>query len=167
MNDHDMEQAAQMLAGEPLNETDEAVLRELREVVGRLDPCPATLAEQVKFALTVQALQAEVAELTAQPELVSRSFGDDPAEATTVTFSTDSLSIMVSVVPTTAERARIDGWLTCGRADVQLDTDDGQELHVQADADGRFVIEGVPRGGARMLVRGEGARPVITPTFTV
>lgn len=167
MNEHELGPAEQRLATEALDDADEAVLRELREVVRRLDPCPAALAERVKFALTVQALHAEVAELTDQPELVVRGFGDEPAEATTVTFSTDSLSIMVSVVPTPSGRARVDGWLTCGHADVQLDTEDGQVVHVQADADGRFVLEDVPRGGARLLVRNEGTQPVITPTFTV
>lgn len=167
MNDHQAWPSEQLLADEPLDAADEAVLRELREVVSRLDPCPASLTDRVKFALTVQALQAEVAELTAQPELVSRGFGDEPAQATTVTFSTDSLSIMVSVVPTTSGRARVDGWLTCGHADVRLDTDEGHVAEVQADADGRFVLDDVPRGGARLLVRNEGAQPVITPTFTV
>ena len=66
----------------PFDSTDEAVLRELRETAARLDPCPADLAERVKFALTVQALQAEVAQLTSQPELVSRtSATQEPAEA--------------------------------------------------------------------------------------
>lgn len=163
MNQHEVDRLADL----PLDADDEALLRDLSEVVRRLDPCPASLAERVKFTLTVQALHAEVAELTAQPALVSRALGDDPAEASTVTFSTDSLSIMVSVAPSGAGHARIDGWLTCGTADVRLDTDAGDEMHVQADHDGRFVIEEVPRGGARLLVSHEGARPVITPTFSV
>ena len=167
MNDHQPGPGELMLAAEPLDTADEAVLRELREVARRLDPCPAALTERVKFALAVKALHAEVAELTAQPELVSRAFGDEPAQATTVTFSTDSLSVMVSVVPTTSGRARVDGWLTCGHADVRLDTDDGHVVEVQSDADGRFVLEDVPRGGARLLVRNEGMQPVITPTFAV
>jgi hypothetical protein len=152
---------------EPFDDTDAAVLRELREVVSRLDPCPADLTERIAFALTVQALQAEVAELTSQPELVSRGFANDPAEATTVTFSTESLSIMVTVTPEGRSRARLDGWLTCGAADVELDLGEGGSRAVAADEDGRFVLADLPRGGARLTVRPPGGRPVITPQFTL
>ncbi|SOC52542.1 carboxypeptidase-like regulatory domain-containing protein [Ornithinimicrobium cerasi] len=152
---------------EPFDGTDATILRELREVVARLDPCPADLTERISFALTVQALQAEVAELTSQPELVSRGFADDPAEATTVTFSTESVSIMVTVTPEGRDRARLDGWLTCGAASVGLDLDGGGTRTVEADEDGRFVLSDLPRGGARLTVHPPGGRPVITPQFTL
>jgi hypothetical protein len=152
----------------PFDEADAAILRELREVAGRLDPCPGDLTERIKFALTVRALEAEVAELTAQPGLVSRSAaGEDLTEASTVTFSTDNLSIMVTIAPSGAGRARLDGWLTCGRAEVECRLDAGGALTVSADDDGRFVLPDVPRGGAQLIVRTSSGRPVITPQFTV
>ena len=151
----------------PFDEADAAILRELREVAGRLDPCPGDLGERVKFALTVRALEAEVAQLTAQPELVSRTAGEDLTEASTVTFSTDSLSIMVTIAPSTTGRSRVDGWLTCGQADVECRIATGEVLTVHADEDGRFVLPDVPRGGAQLIVRTSNDRPVITPQFTV
>lgn len=152
----------------PFDETDAAILRELREVAGRLDPCPADLAERIKFSLTVQALEAEVAELTAQPELVSRTAaGEELTEASTVTFSTDNLSIMVTIAPSGPGRARVDGWLTCGRAEVECRLDAGDSLIVTADDDGRFVLPDLPRCGAQLIVRASSGRPVITPQFRV
>ena len=48
----------------PLDESDVALLAALRALHAELDPVPAGLTDDVKFALTVQALHAEVAELT-------------------------------------------------------------------------------------------------------
>lgn len=153
---------------EPFDSTDELILRELREVAARLDPCPADLAERVTFALTVQALQAEVAELTSQAELVSRSFAtQEPAEATTVTYSTEGLSIMISVSHEGAGRARLDGWLTCGPAEVDLDMGGQGTRTVHADGAGRFVFTDLPPGTAHVLVRPAEGRLVVTPQFAL
>lgn len=152
----------------PLDSADEAILRELREIASRLDPCPADLTERVTFALTVQALQAEVAQLTSQAELVSRSFAtQEPAEATTVTYSTEGLSIMITVTPDGVGRMRLDGWLTCGEAEVELDLGAGGTRTVLADSDGRFVLADLPHGVAHLLVRPPEGRPVVTPQFTL
>lgn len=152
---------------EPFDSTDEALLRELREIAARLDPAPADLTDRVLFALTVQALEAEVAELTSQAGLVSRSLPGDPTETTTVTFSTEGLSIMVTVTPVRGGRVRLDGWLTCGRAEVELDLAGTGTRTVAADEDGRFVLDDLPHGGARLLVRPPAGQAVVTPQFTI
>ncbi len=152
---------------EPLDATDEAILRELREVAARVDPCPRGLVERITFALTVQALQAEVAELTSQPALVARSATtQEPTEATTVMWSTDALTIMVTVTREGPGRARVDGWLTCGRAEVELDLGPGPEpRRTTADEDGRFALPDLPRTLVHLLVRPADGRPVVTPQF--
>lgn len=154
---------------QPFDSTDERILRELREVASRLDPCPSDLTERITFALTVQALHAEVAELTSQPEPVSRSSAtQEPAEATTVTYSTESLSVMVSLSRDGAGRVRLDGWLTCGAATVELDLGAEGTRTTEADADGRFALTDLPHGRtAHLLVRPGEGRPVLTPQFTL
>lgn len=152
---------------EPMDETDAAILRELREIVGRLDPCPAGLADRVKFALTVKALHAEVAELISTPQLVLRGAAEEEAEASTVTFSTDTLSIMVSTAVRPDGTVGLDGWLTCGSADVEIQVDGGVPVATAADADGRFAVDGLPRGSVRITVRRPGGRPVVTAPFTI
>lgn len=157
----------QELGTEPLDDRDEAILRELGDVVCVVDPCPPGLVERITFALTVQALQAEVAELTSQPELVSRSApAQEAARASTLTWSTDALSIMVTVTLEGPGRARVDGWLTVGRAAVELDLGPGLEPRTAtADEDGRFVLTDLPRTTVHLLVRPPGGRPVVTPHF--
>lgn len=153
---------------EPLDSTDEAILRELRETASRLDPCPAHLTDRIAFALTVRALQAEVAELTSQAELASRALAaEEPAQATTITYSTDSTSIMVSVSYDATGRARLDGWLTCGPGEVELDLGGHGTRSTTADQDGRFVLADLPHGPAHLLVRPDQGRAVVTPQFTL
>ena len=149
----------------PLDETDAALLRELRETVDRLDPCPAGLTDDVKFALTVQALQAEVAELTQEPAALVRGEDDDPDQTATMTFSTDSVSIMLTVTPGRGG-ARVDGWLTCDSADVELLRPDGSSERTDVE-DGRFVFVDVAAGPTRLVVHPPLARPVVTPTFAL
>lgn len=165
-------------AGElgPLDEVDAGLLRELRETANRVDPIPAGFTDRVKFALTVQALHAEVAELT-QGDLALTRGGDgalegdvdgDAADQTsTMTFSSDSVSIMVTVTPDgSGDLARVDGWLTCDTAEVELLRPTGPSRTVSV-TDGRFVIAEVRPGPAQLVVRPASGRTVITPTFTL
>ncbi|WP_141567722.1 hypothetical protein [Serinicoccus profundi] len=151
----------------PLDEGDLSVLAELRETVTRLDPCPAGLTERIGFALTVRALQAEVAELTRHPGALTRGDGDDePDQATTVTFSTDSVSIMVTVTAGRDGTARVDGWITCEADEVELGRPDGGSERVEVQ-DGRFVFGSIACGPAYLVVHPRGERTVITPTFSI
>lgn len=149
----------------PFDGTDAALLRELREAVDRVDPCPAGLGDAVKFALTVQALHAEVAELTRGAEALTRGV-EDPDEAATMTFSTDSVNIMVTVTPDGSGGSRVDGWLTCDSAEVELLRPDGASER-QPVEDGRFVFPSVAAGPTRLVVHPAQGRPVVTPTFTL
>ncbi|WP_151524513.1 hypothetical protein [Serinicoccus kebangsaanensis] len=150
----------------PLDEVDMRLLEDLRETVDRLDPCPAGLPDRVKFALTVQALQAEVAELIGRPMALTRGGDEEPDQTMTVTFSTDSVSIMVTVGPAGDGTARVDGWLTCEADEVQLARPDGTS-ETAAVREGRFVFAAVPTGPAYLVVHPPGERTVITPTFTL
>ncbi|MFK5582281.1 carboxypeptidase regulatory-like domain-containing protein [Serinicoccus sp. LYQ131] len=152
--------------GPALDAADLSLLEELRETVDRVDPCPAGLGERVKFALTVQSLHAQVAELTRGEGALTRGADDEPDRMATMTFSTDSVSIMVTVTEEDPDLTRIDGWLTCERAEVELVRPGGTEQRVSV-SDGRFVLTGVPAGSARLVVHLEDARPVVTPTFSL
>ncbi|KUG53721.1 hypothetical protein AVL62_02855 [Serinicoccus chungangensis] len=151
---------------QPWDEGDVTVLTELRETVTRLDPCPAGLTERIAFALTVRALHAEVAELTREPLALTRGDDDEPDQATTVTFSTDSVSIMVTVTAEHDATARVDGWLTCDVDEIELARPDGRSEWAPV-RDGRFVLASVSCGPAYLVVRPPGGRTVITPTFTL
>jgi hypothetical protein len=133
-----------------------------------LDPVPSGLTERVQFGITLDALHAEIADLQRTGSLAGvRSDGATATE--TVTFTSASMSIMVTISRLSGERVRVDGWIAPGeRASVDLRLRD-HVLTQDADEDGRFVFDDVPRGLVQFVVRppGDQRRPVITPSIEI
>lgn len=154
---------------------DIANLSHVRDLFGHADPVPSDLAERVKFAITVHALHAEVAELMDSALLTTRGaeVTVEPTPTESVTFTAASLSLMVSAGPTDADeledRVRVDGWVTTPGARVEAVTAEGSSS-VISDANGRFVLDDLPHGPVHFVVTGpdnEDTRPVITPTIQI
>ena len=63
---------------------------------------------------------------------------------------------------------RIDGWVTGGPATVELRAGE-KSIAAEADANGRFSVDEVPRGPVRFILRPVDARgrPVITPVVEI
>ncbi|MEP6796804.1 MAG: hypothetical protein ABI890_01595, partial [Lapillicoccus sp.] len=96
-----------------IDDRDLAALAVMRSVYERGDPVPPGLVERVKFAITLDDLEAEVARLQrdsldALPELVARS--DELLKARSVTFTSDTVTTMVTITPIDASTVRLDGW---------------------------------------------------------
>ncbi|GAB3888408.1 carboxypeptidase-like regulatory domain-containing protein [Terrabacter terrigena] len=153
-------------------------LGHVRDLFAHADPVPSDLAERVKFAITVHALHAEVAELMDSALLTTRG-GETKVEPTpteSVTFTAASVSLMVSASPSdaadtddAADRVRVDGWVTTPGAQVEAVTNEGSRTAV-SDANGRFVLDDLPHGPVHFVVTDPGndeTRPVITPTIQI
>jgi hypothetical protein len=156
------------LGAEPIDATDERILAGIADILRAADPVPAGLADDVKFALTVQALHAEVAELqrVGAESALARS---EYTRTQTLTFSAETLSVMVTLSPIDADEVRVDGWVTGldEAVRVELRTDTGT-LEADVDDDGRFTIDPAPRGLVRFVfLPGGDVRPVITPTVEI
>ena len=80
---------------------DIANLAHVRDLFGHADPVPSDLAERIKFAITVHALHAEVAELMDSALLTTRGADAavEPTPTESVTFTAASMSLMVSSGP--------------------------------------------------------------------
>lgn len=152
--------------GEPLDTLDTEALGGLRELHARLDPVPAGLADEVKFALTVQALQAEVAELTRLGADESAVRTVDYTRAETLSFSGGPFTAMVTIVDRGPGSLRIDGWVTGGAVRVELRQRDRTST-IDVEEDGRFVFEDVEHGLVQFVLHPlqGGGRPVITPSI--
>lgn len=156
------------LPSDPLDQEDREILADLARIVTRLDPVPDGLAERALFALTLEGLHAEVMELhrVDAPALALR--GDDWAdtaavEARTITFSTDSVTVLVSLSAGPAGGVRIDGWSApATRFAVELYRPDGC-TGTESDDEGCFVIPEVAPGPASLVLRRiDGAGPTVS-----
>jgi hypothetical protein len=154
---------------------DLANLGHVRDLFAHADPVPGDLAERIKFAITVHALHAEVAELMDSSLLTTRGADTkvEPTPTESVTFTAASVSLMVSAGPSdsddTGDRVRVDGWVTTPGAQVEAVTTEGS-VSVVSDANGRFVLDDLPHGPVHFVVTDPNdneVRPVITPTIQI
>jgi hypothetical protein len=155
-------------ADEPLDDTDLSLLDGIREMFRVADPMPADLPERIRFRLALRDLEIEVARLTEEQELA----GIRGAELSrTITFDSDSLTIMIRIDANRDGTVRVDGWLAPPqRRELKMKTG-AESLSVSSDDQGRFAFARVPRGTAQLMVRtaepgpdGSG-RSVVTPAL--
>lgn len=157
------------LAAEPLDAEDERALSLVRTHLNRTDPVPAGLTQRVKFAMTVASLEAEVAHLINEGSLTGAVRSTEYDRATTVTFESDGLSIMVTLEEGDRGTTTVRGWVTAPGAEVEL-RERSRVTETSADDQGRFVFTHVERGTAHLVIRRHdepGARPVITPGIEI
>ena len=156
-------------ASEPLDETDLRALATLRAVYQANDPVPAGLADRAKFAMTVAALEADVAQITSTAPELSGVRSTVYERAQTVTFSSDRLSAMITIEVPDEGRARISGWVTVPHTEVEL-RERSRTQTATADDEGRFSFGSVERGLVHLLLRHPESpddRPVITPAIEI
>lgn len=167
MSPQDEREAA--VALEPLDADDDRAMRMLRTHWERTDPVPAGLAERVKFAMSMATMEAEVAYLISEGASVGSVRKTEYDRATTVTFESAGLSIMVALEDTDRGRTTVRGWVTSPSAEVEL-RQRGRSTTTTADEEGRFTFDSVERGSVQLFIQrtGEpGSRPVITPGFEI
>ena len=139
-------------ADEPLDDIDLELLDGIRDLYQAADPMPADLPERIRFSLALRGLEIEVARLAAEedmPVLAARS----AEQSRTITFDSDSLTIMIRIDSNTDGTARVDGWLAPSqRREIEMKTT-SVTLSVVSDEQGRFAFASVPRGTVQLLVR--------------
>lgn len=158
---------------EAIDERDLANLAQLRALYAHADPMPHDLTERIKFALTVHALHAEVAELMESAALATRTgeAATESAPIESVTFTAADVSLMVTASESSREgRVRLDGWVTVPGARVEVVTAEGSVM-AESDANGRFVEDDLPHGSVHFVIvidpQDERSRPVITPSIQI
>lgn len=158
-------------AAQPLDEADIDVLARIAELHAALDPVPPGLVDRIGFALTLLELETELARIqTAAAEPVGAR-GEERARS--VTFASDSLTVMLTIAPAARGGYRLDGWLAppaALRAELRLDREGRHTTrHVMLDDAGRFEFDDVPASLVQLVLHPtEGAAlalraPVVTP----
>lgn len=139
--------------GKPMDQRDLDVLGDLLDIYDRLDPMPGMLPEVVLFGLQIKDLDAEVARLVDSELSLAGAAGTRSVEhAKRVTFSSDNLTVMISVQAQPDRGLRLDGWAAPGgRLRAELRTD-GETMTTECDETGRFVFESVPSGSVQLVL---------------
>jgi len=161
-------------AGEPLDELDFSILRDVRELWDALDPVPATLVDQICFALDLESADFEVLRLT---ERMRFEVARGEEQSRLITFDSDSLTIMIKIDENRNGTVRLDGWLTPPASHpVDLRTTNGT-MSTSSDDGGRFALDGIRPGMAQLVVRPTGTitaaqaeqrgRTVTTPSIVL
>ena len=135
---------------------DDALLAQLRAVMGRVDPVPAHVDEAAKAVLGWRRLDADLAELLADSALESELAGtrSGTAHARSVTFAAPDLEIDVEIRGDDG-RVRLLGQIEPpGPATVEVQLEDGSvAATAETDALGRFRLElDAPPGRARLRI---------------
>jgi len=152
------------------------LLADIRGLFEAIDPMPVDLPGRIRLALALRELDAEIADFaSAADELALAARGTE--ESRTITFDSDSLTIMIRVDANPDGTARIDGWIAPPHPRLVEIKMPNKALTAIADELGRFVFDSVPRGAARLIVKppeadtaGEDDGPVksvITPALTL
>jgi hypothetical protein len=154
----------------PLDGEDKAILDRLAAIHGLLDPLPADLDELVRFAITLDEVDVEVARLS--ENLLVGSGARTSDRTRTITFDAESRTLMITVVDRADGLVRVDGWLAPSaalRVELRLAEPAPSQIVLSNDA-GRFVFDGVPHGLAQLVVHPpeDGTAPrVVTPSLAL
>jgi hypothetical protein len=151
----------------PLDELDLKNLGRIREAYAQADPMPADLPERIKFALALRNLECEVARLSEQEDQRALSSRGEE-QSRTITFDSESLTIMIRVEANGDGTVRVDGWLApAQRREIEMKTA-ASAMKAGTDEQGRFAFPRVPKGTAQLVVlaaASPAARSVVTPAL--
>lgn len=148
------------------------ILGSLVDLYDLLDPMPDMLPDVVLFGLQIADLDAEMARLVDSELNLSGTAGTRSVEhARRITFTSESLTVMISVEQQPDHLLRMDGWAAPGgqlRAELRTDA---SVLTTSCDDTGRFVFESVPSGSVQLVLHPTELSdpairlPVVTPAL--
>ena len=159
-------------AAAALDDSDRSLLREVANLLETVDPVPTDLVERIRFALALDEMYDEVAEMTRlQEDALAVRTELELAGATrteTLTFSAERLTCMVTVTATGPGRVRLDGWISPVGVHQVTVRMQGSERALTSDENGRFVADGLRSGFVQLVFHPVAPSEdglVVTPLF--
>jgi hypothetical protein len=153
----------------PLDDVDLGLLDDIRDMFQAVDPMPTDLPGRILFSLSLRDLEIEVARFADEDLSAAGTRGAE--QSRTITFDSESLTVMIRIDPNKDGTVRVDGWLApAQRREIEMKTS-GDSLSVSSDEQGRFAFPRVPRGTAQLIVRpaepgqSEAGPSVVTPAL--
>ncbi len=158
-------------ADQPFDESDVRLLADVALMYDELDPVPADLVDRLRFALALDEVFDEMAEMTREPADAAgvRSDLAGAVRSDTLTFSSERLTAMVTLSPDGGGRVRVDGWVSPlgrRRVDVRMQ---GSQRQVSTDDAGRVAVEDRRESFVQLVVHALDVENedelVVTPLF--
>ena len=135
---------------EPLHPEDAELLNRLAEAWSELDPPPPGLAERAIVAIGMDDIDLELMLLQESSTEMAGARGVETAR--TLTFSGESVSVMVTITPSRRHPFRLDGWVApLGGGRVHVRHSGGRDVDGDVDRDGRFVLHDVAAGMVQLV----------------
>ncbi len=146
---------------DPLDTVDVYLLNRIAEVAELVDPVPPGLVERSLLAVTLAGIEAE-----AMDSVFLRASGAlDDVDARTIAFTSQALTVWISLSATRQGQVRIDGHAApAGVLRVELHRP-ALVSQTASDGEGRFVFDAVDHGAASLIVRATDGRAVSTPVI--
>lgn len=153
------------LAQEPIDEADAQILAAMRSMWNAADPVPGGLTDRIRFAMSVAALEAEVARIVGESAELA-AVRSTYERATSVTFETSSVTAMLDIDEVGPDTVDITGWVSVKPVEVEL-REQNRSRFTHTDVNGRFEFMGIGRGLVHLVLRPaeSGARTIITPAI--
>ncbi len=151
-----------------LDDEDARILALLGQAHDVRDPVPDGMVDRINFAITVAALEAEVAELTVVTAQLA-GVRSEMEMADTVTFSGADLTAMITIETEPGGGRRVSGWASTTPVSVELRGGE-QTLTTRTDEQGHFDFLLQEPGLVHLVLQrldGAGYRPLVTPPFGV
>jgi len=157
------------LANEPLDAYDADLIARIHQLYQELDPVPVELVDRLQFAISLDALEVELAELQLGSGELLAARAEPASAVKTLTFTSDSLTTTVNISSDGPDRVRIDGWIAPGGISLVELHQGSLVRQIPADEDGRFVFTDVEHALTRFLIRPQDtdALPVATPAVEI
>ena len=154
-----------------MDQVDAQILARVATLFGTMDPVPADLVERLQFAISLDALEFELAVLQLSSGEVLTNRADAARSVQSMTFASGHSPPRSRSVPTARTGF---GWTVGSRpaAGPLVELHQGADhRETEADEDGRFVFADVRHGLTRFMVRPVGMaaddRPVVTPAVEI
>jgi hypothetical protein len=148
---------------------DEHLLAALGEVLRTSEPPPSWSVDLAKGSYDLLAIDAELAVLTSDSWLATRSAIRSAAAPRLAVFDAGDLSVEILIEPA----ARAGSWRLIGQltppapARVGVRTPRAEPAWTGADDLGRFAVDDIPAGPLSLICTRDGMRPAVTQWIAV
>jgi hypothetical protein len=143
---------------------DDSLMARLTDMFAELDPPPAIIAEYAKQGFGLRTIDAELAALIADSDAMATAVRRaGPERLRLLTFEADGLSVELEARTSGAHQRLLGQLLPPGPARIEVRQGGTTEvLRVDADGQGRFVVDAVVPGPLSLTCHRPDRRPVST-----